>query len=90
MPGTLLGMPSPTPPADRIRELADSLGFVSEADLLLMSQWSPETAAAKRRRGEGPPYVRFGCQYYYPKSQLAHYLRTRVRERVEPAGKDQL
>jgi hypothetical protein len=36
---------------------------------------------AYRKRGDGPPYVRFGARYYYPRQQLAEYLAERVNER---------
>lgn len=41
---------------DRIRELADSLGFVPDIDVLLLTGWSPVTLEQYRKRGDGPPY----------------------------------
>lgn len=70
-----------TTEADRIRELADSLGYVPDTDVLLMTEWSPATLEAYRKRGDGPPYVRFGARYYYPRQQLAQYLAERVNDR---------
>jgi hypothetical protein len=77
----LLGMDINTASASRIRELADSLGYVTEEDVLLMTEWSPSTLEAYRKRGDGPPFVRFGARYYYPRKQLADYLAERVKER---------
>jgi len=77
----LSGMDLETASASRVRELADSLGYVPDSDVLLMTEWSPATLEAYRKRGDGPPYVRFGARYYYPRQQLAEYLAERVNER---------
>jgi hypothetical protein len=84
----LHGMGEPSAANQRIRELADSLGYVPDSDVLLMTEWSPATLEAYRKRGDGPPYVRFGARYYYPRQQLADYLaeRVNVRRKVDAKG----
>jgi hypothetical protein len=74
-------MHHPTPSTDRIRELADSLGFLTEADLLLLTDWSASTAESYRKRGDGPAWVRCGSNYLYPRAGVAAWLSARVRER---------
>ena len=71
-----------------MRELARVLDCLTEDDHLLLSGWAPETAKAKRKRGEGPPYIRHGAHYFYPREQYAEYLRSRIHERsaVPAAG----
>lgn len=81
-----------TPPEDkeRLRRLAESLDCLTEEEHLLLTGWAPETAKTKRKRGEGPPYVRHGCNYLYPRAQYAEYLRERVRQRATVSGKEYL
>jgi hypothetical protein len=64
----------------RLRTLAESLGCITEGDLLLLTQWEPGTARDKRKRGDGPPYIRFGLNYLYPVAGLKHFLHAMVRE----------
>ena len=66
----------------RLRELADALECFTEDDHRLLSGWSEETAKAKRKRGEGPPYIRHGLNYFYPRRPYAEYLNSRVHERA--------
>ena len=63
----------------RLRELAQQLGCLTEAEHLLLSGWAPATAKSKRKRGEGPPYVRHGRHYLYPRAQYEQYLASRTR-----------
>lgn len=69
------------PNRERIRSLADSLDCVLEEDVCALSNWTPGTAKAHRKRGDGPPYIRFGRAYLYPKKDLASWLQGRIRER---------
>jgi hypothetical protein len=71
--------PSGAHEAQRQRDLADSLEMLTEGDLQLMTGWTDETIRAKRKRAEGPPYVRFGLHYYYPRRPLAEFLADKVR-----------
>lgn len=66
--------------AARLRQLAQALDCFTEEEHLLLSGWAPATSEAKRKRGEGPPYVRHGRHCFYPREQYAEYLRQRVRE----------
>lgn len=71
----------------RLRQLAQSLDCLTEDEHLLLSGWSPETAKSKRKRGEGPPYVRHGLNYFYPREPYADYLKRNVRARAELGAK---
>jgi hypothetical protein len=63
---------------------------ITEAEHALLSGWAENTIEAKRKRGEGPPYIRHGNNYFYPRPEYREYLRARVRERKVPTGKDAL
>ena len=77
---------SATPDSGRLRELAQSLDCLTEDEHLLLSGWAPATAEAKRKRGEGPPYIRHGLNYFYPRQQYAQYLQQRVRATRAPVS----
>lgn len=65
---------------ERIRSLADALDCLTEDDLLVLAGITHGTAAAWRKRGNGPPYLLFGNRYLYPRKQLQDFLQTIVRE----------
>jgi hypothetical protein len=65
---------------DRLRRLADSLDCLLEEDLLLLAGVTHGTAAAWRKRGIGPPYVRFGNVVLYPRRGLRKHLDAELRE----------
>lgn len=67
---------------ERLQRLAAALDCFTEDEHLLLSGWKLETAKAKRKRGEGPPYVRHGLHYFYPREQYAEYLKQRVKQRT--------
>lgn len=79
-----------TETATRLRELAQALDCFTEDEHLLLSGWSPETAKAKRKRREGPPYIRHGLHYFYPRKPYAEYLHAKVRESVHVPARTQL
>jgi hypothetical protein len=65
---------------DRIRELADSLDFLTEADLQVITGWTDSTCAEYRKRRKGPPWVRFGQTVLYPRLETREYLRSRIQQ----------
>ena len=69
------------PDNDRIRELAQSMDCLPESDLCLLADVTPSTAEAWRKRGKGPAYILIGNRYLYPRTAVAEYLQSRVRER---------
>jgi hypothetical protein len=73
-----------------LRRLAEQLDCFTEDQHGLLSGWSEETRRAKRKRGEGPPYIRHGRHYFYPRGPYAEYLKNRVRSRVETPAKSLL
>ncbi len=68
-------------PADdsRLRELAEALGCLTEADFQLLAQATKNTVDAWRRRGTGPAYARIGNRIFYPREAVAELIRSRVR-----------
>lgn len=71
----------PNEDLEQLRALAESLGCYTEEQLLLLTGWSAETAKTKRKRGEGPPYVRHGKRVFYPREAYQDYMQSRRRAR---------
>lgn len=73
---------------DRLRQLADSVDCLTEDDLLLLAGITRGTAEAWRKRGSGPAYLVVGNRVLYPRTAVAEFLQSLVRERrrVEPRG----
>jgi hypothetical protein len=69
-----------------IRELAGSVDFLAEEDVALLAAVQLSTVEAWRKRGLGPPVVRMGNRYLYPRDGVAKYLRSLVRTRAVAAG----
>lgn len=65
----------------RIGALAESLGCLSEEDFCLLAGIEPGTAQSWRKRGTGPSYILLGNRFLYPRSAVAEFLQTKVRER---------
>jgi len=65
---------------DRIRDLAQSLNCLSEADFCLLADIAPGTAESWRKRRKGPAYVLFGNRYLYPRAAVAEHLADHIRE----------
>jgi hypothetical protein len=74
----------------RLRTLAESLDCFTEEEHLLMTGWSPATAESKRKRRQGPPYIRHGKHYFYPRQQYIDYVKTLVREPCRVAAREAL
>lgn len=69
------------PDPQRVRELAESLGCVTEHDVCELARIAPGTLEAWRKRGKGPPYVLFGNRFLYPRDGLHRYLLEHQRAR---------
>lgn len=72
------------------RELAHSLDCLTEAEHRLLTGWSIATIKARRKRGQGPPYIRLGKHYFYPRAAYQQYMFGRVRERSNAAARGAL
>lgn len=71
----------------RLTALVDRLDCLTEQDLQLLCDVKDGTEESWRKRGNGPPYVRAGNRYLYPRDGVAQWLAARVRERnAVPAG----
>ncbi|AOK29870.1 MULTISPECIES: helix-turn-helix transcriptional regulator [Burkholderia] len=66
---------------NRVRELADRLGFIPETDFQLLADATPLTVREWRKRGYGPKYVRLGRRYYYPLQAVREFMESIVHER---------
>lgn len=73
-----------------LRQLAEQLDLFTEDDHLLLSGWTRLTAEGKRKRGEGPPFLRLGRNYFYPRPLYREYLKDLVRERTRRAAAKEL
>ncbi len=72
---------------DRVRQMADRLDCFIEEDFLALTQYTPKTAEALRKRGQGPAYMRLGHRVLYPRQAVADFVQARVRERVSGNAK---
>jgi hypothetical protein len=66
----------------RIRAIADSLDCILDSDFCALAQVRPGTSESWRKRGVGPPYIRLGNRYLYPREGLMRHLQLLVRERA--------
>jgi hypothetical protein len=67
-------------PPTSVSNVARELGYMTEAELIAITGWSQSTTTAKRYRREGPPFVRMGNAYYYPKEGVAAFMASRVKQ----------
>ena len=65
----------------RVQALAQALDCWTEEDLQALAGITPTTAESWRKRGTGPAYAILGNRVLYPRTSVAEFLRTRVRER---------
>lgn len=73
--------------SERIRALAARLGFLTEDEIMELAGYKPGSMETVRKRGDVPPYVRFGNSRLYPVAKASEWLVSRVRERASvPAG----
>ena len=64
-----------------VRELARSLDCIEDSELQALAKVKASTTEAWRKRGKGPAYIIFGNAILYPRSAVAEYLQSLVRER---------
>lgn len=67
-------------------DLLSRLDVMSEEQMIALANITPGTAAAWRKRSEGPPWVRLGNAYYYPVPHAKEFLSRRVRVPAAAAG----
>lgn len=65
--------------SDRLRQMAEKLGALTEDDFQLLTGTTAATVEAWRKRGTGPAYVRMGNRYYYPVAAVADYMARQQR-----------
>jgi hypothetical protein len=75
---------------DRLRDLADSLDCLTEQDFMMLTETTPGTLQAWRKRGKGPDYILAGNRYLYPRQAVAAFLVSSTRQRTSTLGKDLL
>jgi len=66
---------------ERLRALAESLDCLTEQDFQLLTGATTGTIEAWRKRRQGPDYIRFGNNYFYPRASIAAHMRKLTRER---------
>ena len=64
-----------------VRALAQSVDCITEDDLNLLTGTTPGTTESWRKRGKGPAYVLIGNRYLYPRTAVAEFVQSNVRER---------
>ena len=67
---------------ERIRKMADSLDCLLEDDFRLLAGATQSTVEARRKRGQGPAYIRLGNRVLYPREAVAEHLKSLTRERT--------
>lgn len=72
------------------QQLAAALDMFTEEEACLLSDATPSTVESWRKRRTGPPVVRFGKVYLYPKAGMRKWLESRVREGTTIPGKSVL
>lgn len=65
----------------RLRELAEQIDCFCEPDLQTLTGWTEQTTEARRKRGNGPPYILVGKHYFYPKKQTVEHFQRRSKGR---------
>jgi predicted DNA-binding transcriptional regulator AlpA len=68
-----------------LRDIAESLGCLTQDEVQTLTGWSDSTIEAYRKRGKGPAYIRCGKNALYPRASIAEYLASNTRERINHA-----
>lgn len=66
-------------PSASIADLARLVNCISESELAILAGVKPSTLESWRKRGKGPAYVLFGCNYLYPILAIQDYLANLTR-----------
>lgn len=64
-----------------LRRIAADLDCFCEADLIALTGWTEQTARQRRKRGDGPPYILIGKNYFYPRTATLQHFKARTAER---------
>ena len=64
------------------RELARSLGCITDGEFRSLANITPGTEEAWRKRGTGPSFIRLGKSYLYPLKGLAEHLEKLTKTRT--------
>ena len=59
--------------------LVNRLGYLTESQVLLVTGIRSTTAAAWRKRGDGPPYALVGNHYVYPLEPFRDWIESNIR-----------
>ena len=68
----LAARPDPNP------KLLEDLDLVPEEDMLDLADVTRNTSEMWQRRRTGPPRIRIGNRYYYPKSGILKYIEDKI------------
>jgi len=63
------------------RQVLNDLGYITQDQFVALAGVLPSTAAAWRKRGEGPSYALVGNRYAYPVAAIKTWLDSQLRER---------
>lgn len=66
-------------PSASVADLARLVNCMAESELATLAGVKPSTLESWRKRGKGPAYVLFGCNYLYPISAIQNYLANLTR-----------
>ena len=81
----------PPTPIDRLRVMAESLGYFIEEDFQALADVKPSTAEQWRKRGHGPAFIRLGNRILYERDAVRTFLTTLERSRTPVStARDQL
>jgi hypothetical protein len=69
------------------QELARSLDCFTSAEFRALANITESTEQAWRKRNSGPPFVRLGTEYFYPRKPLADFMQERIHERRPVSAK---
>ena len=74
----------------RLRQLADELDCYTQDDLQLLGDIGEVTEESWRKRGKGPPAIRCGNRFLYPRPGVRVWLQSLIKERRPAPVKDAL
>ena len=62
------------------QQLAATLDCMTSEEWRALAGITAKTEEAWRKRHQGPAYILLGTQFYYPRTAVAEFLKTKVRE----------
>ena len=72
------------------RELARSLGCITDSEFRALANITESTEEAWRKRGTGPSFIRLGKSYLYPLKGLSEHLESLTKTRTSAAARGTL